>query len=256
MMRKVAIVLGILVALVVLGGVIASVMIDPLVRRTVESESTAALKVPTRLDDADIRFSGGLTLQRFEIHNPPAFSEPRAITFNRLDVAVRPRELLDNPIDIDQVTVVAPELTLEFTGTKNNLSTLLDNLKADRAPGAEKTDGKKYLIRALRIEGATVRFRSDLLSGGVRSLTLPPIDLQNVGTAEGGATMGEILGVVLQALGTAALQAGEGMVPADLLRSLRGDLEGRLKELPGRALEELQKKLPELRNPLDRKTAD
>ena len=254
-MKKVLKGLGILVGLVVLVGAVAAVMIDPFVRKKVERESSAALKVPTRLNAASVRLTGGVTLSKFEIHNPPSFSEPRAVTFERFDLAVRPRELLQSKVDIDQVTVFRPELTLEFTGAKNNLSKLLDNLSAGRA---QTSDGKKFLVRKLRIEEAVVRFRSDLLSGGTRSVLLPAIELENVGNAEGGATMAEILRTILQTLGSAALKAGEGMVPSELLDSVRADLESQLRGLPGKALEELKKKLPEdlerkLKNPLERK---
>jgi len=266
MAKKLLIALGALVGFVVLVGAVATVLIDPIVRSQVEKQSATALKVPTRLNDASIRFSGHATLGKFEIHNPQPFTEPRAVTFERFDVGVKPGQLFQKTVHVDQVTVVRPEMTLEFTGVKNNLSTLLDNLSSGREPGKESSDGKKFLVRKLRIESAIVRFRSDLLSGGVRSLTLPSIELENIGTGEGGATMREILHVLLQTLATAALKAGEGMVPAELLSSLRGDLEGKLKDLPGKAMEELQKKagdlkLPselekKLKNPLERKTAD
>lgn len=264
MKKKVLIALGASIGLVVLIGAVAAVLIDPIVRSQVEHQSTAALKVPTRLNDASIHFSGSATLGKFEIHNPPNFSEPRAVTFDRFDIAVPPRELLHDVVHVDQVTVVRPELTLEFTGAKNNLSALLDNLSAGRDPAAkESTGGKKFLIRKLQIKDAIVRFRSDLLSGGVRSVTLPAIDLENIGTAEGGATMGEILGVLLQTLGSAALKAGQGLVPADLLKNLQGELQGKIRDLPAKALDELEKKAGEfklpselekkLRNPLQHK---
>jgi hypothetical protein len=264
--RKLLIALGALLGFVVLVGAAAAILIDPIVRSAVESQSAKALKVPTRLSDATIRFSGHATLGKFEIHNPQPFTEPRAVTFERFDVGVKPRNLFRPTVTINDVTVVRPELTLEFTGAKSNLSTLLDNLSAGSAPGASSEKKKKFIVRKFRIDQAVVRFRSDLLPGGARSVTLPTIELENVGTAEGGASIGEILGVLLKTLGSAALKAGEGMVPADLLNNLRGDLEGKLKELPGKAMEEIQKKagdlkLPsdlekKLKNPLERKSAD
>jgi uncharacterized protein involved in outer membrane biogenesis len=250
-MKKLLIALGALVGLVVLIGAVATVLIDPIVRKQVEQQSAAALKVPTKLNDASVHFSGSATLGKFEIHNPPNFSEPRAVTFERFDLAVPPRELFQDVVHIDQVTVVRPELTLEFTGVKNNLSILLDNLSAGRDPAKQSSDGKKFLIGKLRIQEAVVRFRSDLLSGGVRSVTLPAVDLENVGTAEGGATIGEILRVVLQTLGSAALKAGEGMLPADLLNTLRGELQGKIRDLPGKALDELEKRAGELKLPTE-----
>jgi hypothetical protein len=250
--RKLLIALGALVAFMVLIGAVGILLIDPIARKLVETESAVALKVPTKLHDATIKFSGRATLGRFEIGNPPPFTEPRAVSFERFDVTLKPGELFHEVVHVDEMNVVKPELTLEFTGAKNNLSALLDNISAGQTPekpAPAPAGGKKFLVRKLRIQDAVVRFRSDLLPGGARSVTLPAMELENVGNAEGGASVGELLRVVLQTLGTSALKAGEGLLPADALNSLRGDLEGKLKELPAKAMEEIQKKAGVLKVP-------
>lgn len=238
MKKKLLVAAGILVALSIVGVAVVAVMIDPLVRRGVERSTASSLQVPTRLNAADVKFSGRAVLSRFEADNARGFSEPRAVAFERLDLELNPRELLGSTVHIDELTVVKPELTLEFTGAKNNLSALMDNLSSGR-----KADGKKFLIRKVRIEGGIVRFRSNLLSGGTRTLTLPAIELENIGTGEGGASTTEILRVLLQTLGTAALNAGEGLLPGQLLEHLRSDLAQRLREIPSRTMEELRRRL-------------
>src|SRR5262249_21181240 len=108
------------------------------------------------------------TLDRLEVGNPPPFTEPRSVTFERFDVVVPPRELFHETVHVDEVTVVRPELTLEFTGAKNNLSALLDNISAGRSadqPAPPPSGGKKFIVRKLRIEDAVARFKSDLLPG-------------------------------------------------------------------------------------------
>jgi hypothetical protein len=267
--KKLLIALGAVVAFFILVGAIGILMIDPIARRAVETGSGHALKVPTKLHGATIRWSGHATLDKLEVGNPPPFTEPRSVTFERFDVSVRPRELLHQTVRLDEVNVVRPELTLEFTGAKNNLSTLLDSISAGRPkdqPAPPPEGGKKFIVKKLRIQDAVVRFKSDMLPGGARSVTLPTMELENVGTGEGGASIGEILRVVLQTLGTSALKAGEGVIPAEALNSLRGDLEGKIRELPAKAMEEIEKKAGELKlpsdlekklkNPFEKKTAD
>jgi len=251
-MKKLLIAFGLLAAFLVLVAVLGVLFIDPIVRSVVEKQSAVALKVPTKLNEATIRFSGHATLGKLEVGNPTPFTEPRSVTFERFDVDVRPRQLLGEEVHIDQVTVVRPELTLEFSGAKNNLSALLDNLSAGQPAGqTAPSGGKKFLIKKLRIQDAVARFKSDLLPGGARSVTLPAIELENVGTAEGGASMGQIIRVILETLGASALKAGEGLVPSDMLKSLRGDLEGKVRELPGKAMDEIQKKAGDFKLPSD-----
>ena len=244
-MRKLLKVVGVLLVLFVVGVAVIAICIDPIVRRGVEYGSTSALKVPTRLGAATVKFSGKATLDRFEVDNPAGFKEPKAIVFERLDLALRPKGLFDPAVYVDELRIVKPEVTLEFTGTKNNLSTLLDHLSAGKPAAEEKKEGKKFLIRKLRIESGTVKFRSDLLSETARTLTLPPIELDNIGTAEGGASTTELLRVLLQALATAALNAGEGVLPKELLNSLRGDLSKQMQSIP----DELRRKLGDIKVP-------
>jgi hypothetical protein len=243
-MRKLLKVVGVLLLLVVVAVAAMAILIDPIVRRGVEYGSTSALKVPTHLAGASVKFKGTVELDRFEISNPASYAEPKAVVFERLDLAVPPRELFKPTVHVDRLQIVKPEVTLEFIGTKSNLSTLMDQLpKAE--PGADKTEGKRFLIHKLRIGEGTVKFRSDKLPGGTRTLTLPPLDLENVGTAEGGASTAQILRVVLQSLATAALNAGEGMLPMELLNGLRGDLSKHLQSVP----EEIRRKLGDIKVP-------
>jgi hypothetical protein len=251
MKKKILIVCGILVAVVFLLVAGVALFINPIVRAGVEKGGSAALKVPVHLDRALIRWTGHATLGGFQIGNPAGFTEPRSVAFDRIDVAVGPADLFKEVIHIGEVTIVKPDLTLEFSGTKNNLSALSNNLsggeKTPEAKPAEKAPGKKFLIHKLRIQEGTVRFKSDLLPGGAHSVTLPSVELDNVGTAQGGATLGEILGTVLDSLTQGALKAGEGILPAGLLDNLRRGI----RDLPARTVEEFQKETEELKKEAD-----
>jgi len=243
-MRKLLKVVGVLLVLFVVGVAVMAIMIDPIVRRGVEYGSTSALKVPTRLADANVKFSGKATLDHFEVDNPAGFKEPKAIVFDRLDLALRPKGLFDPAVYVDELRIVKPEVTVEFSGTKSNLSTLMDHLSSGK-PEAEKKEGKKFLIRKLRIESGTVKFRSDLLAENTQTFVLPPIELENIGTAEGGASTTEVLKVLLQTLATAAVNAGEGMLPKDLLKNLKGDLSKHLQGAP----DQIRRKLGDIKLP-------
>lgn len=234
MKKPLLIILGILILLPVLLVLLTLIFIDPIVRTGVEKGGSMALKVPVHLKAASIRFSGKATLTGLDIANPPGYAEPRSVVFERIDAAVQVGSLLHDVVDIGEVTIVKPELTLEFSGTRSNWSVLMDNL----SPGKPETrgqqpaaPGKKFIIHKLRIEEAGARFRSDVIPGGTKSVTLPSIEVENVGTAEGGATLGQVLAVILQQLGNAALNAGQGLVPTELLNNLSGTVKENVKSL-------------------------
>jgi len=252
MKKTFLIILGILVLLPVLLLLVGVIFVDPIVRSGIEKGGSHALKVPVHLKTASIGlFSGKASLSGFEVANPPGYAESRSVAFGRIDTEVRPSSLLHDVVEIGELTVVKPELTLEFTGTKSNWSTLMDNLSPGKPEAKEEkpaTPGKKFIIHRMRIEEAGALFRSDVIPGGGTSVTLPSIDLENVGTAEGGATLGQVLNVILHQLGDAALKAGQGIVPTELLNNLGASLKENLKtlqDLPSKSVEELQKNLPE-----------
>ena len=80
-------------------------------------------------------------------------------------------------------------------------------------------------------------------------MTLPSVQLEDIGTAEGGATMAQILQTLLQALTSAALKAGQGILPPGLLDSLQSSI----RELPAKTVEEVQKETDELKKQAEEK---
>jgi hypothetical protein len=260
MKKKLLITLAILVVLPILGLALAAVMIDSIVRNGTEKAATAALKVPTTLGGATIKYAGRATLDKFEIANPEGFKEPRAVAFERFDTSLRVGSLLEDVIEISDVLVQKPDLTVEFVGAKSNWSTLMENLSSGSSDTAHRTApakpgeagaGKRFRITRLRIEGATVRFRSDLIPGGAMSFTLPTIELKGIGNAPGGASMPEVLGILLQSLAGESSRAAESRLPGQLLGQFKGEIGGavqafkgafdsvlpKLKDASGRALE-------------------
>lgn len=251
MKKPLLIILGLLIAVPVLLLIALVIFIDPLARAGVEQGASNALKVPARLKGAAIHFSGKATLTGFEVANPPGYAEPRSVSFQRVDADVRPGSLLQDVLEVGELTVVKPELTLEFLGARSNWSVLMNNLSAGKPESRDEKPaaaGKKYIIHRLRIEEAAARFRSDLTPGGATSVTLPAVELENIGTAEGGATLGQVLDVILHRLGDSALKAGQGILPAELLNHLGDTLKKGLKELenlPSNRVDELKKNIPD-----------
>lgn len=242
-MRILLITLGVLLGLLVLAAAGIAIALDPLVKRVATEESSAALGVPVELNDADASLFGRLALDGFVAANPEGFGEPRSIRFDRVSARARVGSVFDDVLDIDEVVVRRPELTIEFQGPRSNVKALMDHL-AERRPAEKKdAEGRAFRIRTLRLEGATLRIKADVLGANVRELTLPTITLRDVGTSSDAATMSEILASVLQTLAGEAVKRGKDLIPAELLRSLTGDLEDAARRFGGR-LEERIRELP------------
>jgi uncharacterized protein involved in outer membrane biogenesis len=69
------------------------------------------------LGDASVSlFSGEVKLKDFLLGNPPGFQSPQAMKVGSIYVNVDEKSLTGNPIVIDQIEVVAPEITYERSG--------------------------------------------------------------------------------------------------------------------------------------------
>ena len=219
---------------VLLGGgllllLVAGLMIDSIVRTAVEEGTTRAMGVPVTLDSATVKFSGSLAMEGLTIGNPEGFQEPSACAFQRFDGSIRVMSLNEEVIEIPELRVIKPEMTIEFIGTKNNWSVLMENLDSD----PDKKSDKKFRIDLIRVEAATIRFRSDILTDGAKSLTLPTIELRNVGTSEDAATMTEVLTMLLQAMREEALKSSAGKLPSKLTDSLNDGISSAKEKVEG-----------------------
>ena len=227
MKRKLLILAGIFFGVPALALLIAGLMIDSIARAAVEEGATRALGVPVTLDSASVKFSGSLALEGLTIGNPEGFEEPSACAFQRFDGSIRVMSLMEDAVDLPELRVIKPEMTIEFVGTKNNWSVLMDNLDLD----PDKKSDTKFRIGVIRVEAATVRFRSDILTDGAKSVTLPTIELKNVGTAENAATLTEVLKMLMSSMLKEALKSSAGIIPSKLTDSLNEGISDATKKV-------------------------
>ncbi|HOX05595.1 MAG TPA: AsmA family protein [Planctomycetota bacterium] len=205
----------VVLVLVVVGIVILS--LNSIVKTGAEKGGTYALKVPVRLDSANISlFGGSAELKGFSVDNPPGYDQnKKAIRFGEVRASVRPGSLSEEVIEIPEVVIRQPEISVEGDlKDGSNIQKLLKNLEetvgsggagkppADKpAPGGkDEGPGKKLRIGRILIEDAKVSLGATFLGGEAGSATLPKIELKDIGTGPGGATPAEVASKVLNAI--------------------------------------------------------
>jgi len=221
--------LGFLLAVPLAVLLVALLAMNGIARRTVEALGTDAMGVPVRLEKAQVRLAGGARLTGFVVGNPLPFQEVRSFRFERLDVETRLGALLQNPVEIRELVLVRPQVTLELRGGRTNWGTLIDNLSEslkaeedEKKPG-EPGDRTTFIIRRVRILNPLIRVRLPILKDPV-TLALNAIELDRMGTSPGSAsTMGVVLAAIYQALFRGELKDAGG-IPAELRSTLRNEL--------------------------------
>jgi hypothetical protein len=230
-MKKILIRAGIVVVALLAAALLALYLnLSSLVKKAVETFGPEMTKVDVRLGSASLSpFSGGGELSLLFVGNPPGYSTPSAIRVGDIKVAVRLSSLMSDTIVVDEVSVRQPEITLEGSLTGNNLTKILDNINGsageakktgEAAPGAKKA-GKKIIVKDLVIEGGKVNLSTPMLGGKSITVPLPPLHLQNLGSAENGVTPAELVQEVMKPLLGSVVQAGEAGL-ASALKDVTG----------------------------------
>jgi len=165
-----------------------------------------------------------------QIANPDGFSSAPFFDLASGGAAVSLGSLRRPVVELERVEAQAVRVTLERKAGKTNYGVILDTVKK---LGGSRTDNgtgggseKKFIIKDLDIRD--VRVTVDMLDVGVPlgSIVVPidRIHLTNIGTASQGLPLADIAGIVVRAVLGAAAENGQGIIPADLL----GDLQGQL----------------------------
>jgi hypothetical protein len=224
--------LGLLLLVVLVGGG-AILFIDSLVEQAVERGGTHALGVETRLGGASIGLlSGEFALTELTVSNPPGFEQPDFFAFRATRLELPLSTLMEERITVPALVLEGITLDLERNSKGTNYGVILDNLErfeSGRAPAPEKGSdgggGKTFLLRklVLRDTRAVVNL---LPEGGdltKLSLSIPEIVVEDLGPE---MTLAEICALVVKTVVEAADGAVGGVLPEELLKDLRGRMEG------------------------------
>ncbi len=235
-MKKILIVLLILVVLVVLGfvGLVAFGLsqIDTLAKRLVEDGGTYATGVETSVDGVDVGLQAGtLSMDALTVANPGGYESPHFLAMGSLFTSVDYATVGKPAIRVPEVTLSGIDVYLDKTGDRANYQVIMDNLKRFESgnktePQPESTKGQKVVIDHLKLENISVSLVGvpgvSQIAGDV-NVKIPLVELKDLGGDEG-MTMGQVANLVVKTVLSAAVEAGGGIIPADMLGELTGGL--------------------------------
>jgi cell division protein FtsB len=253
--RALKLILVVLLLVIVIGLILLYLNLNRIVRSTVESQSSASLNVPTKLQSAQVSLLGGsVKLNDFDIGSPAGFKADQMMSLGAVNVDVSLGELRQDPIKISSIDLQSPKMIIEMQGTGFNIKKFVDQLP----PTEPQAEPIKMVIGQLNVSGAQVIFRPDVAAmsslpgigealGGLKQeyvLSIPPLKLENIGTGEGsenGAAIKEVVSLLVTELAAKAAQSEQ--LPPEIRQILSlnvNDLAGSLKQKLG---EEAQKQL-------------
>ncbi|MFN0206506.1 MAG: AsmA family protein [Planctomycetota bacterium] len=184
-MKKILIIISVLIILAFVG---VMYFAGSIVRAGVEKGAQYVLQVDTKVGGGRLNIlSGNVGLSGMSIGNPPGFKSDRAMFLDDIDISVSVGSLTSDTIVIDHITINKPEITIDTDIVRTNLGALMDNVKKSTGGGEKKPDDsgaaqKKLKVGKVKILGAKVRVSESVLGGLGTSITLPDIEMNEVGT--------------------------------------------------------------------------
>lgn len=222
-------VLGIIAALVLVavvgGGLYLYFAFSSLVKAGVETYGPRITQTKVTLGGVSASlFGGSATIENLVIGNPAGFKSDQAMSVRKASVTVEPGTVMKDVVHIKDIAITAPQITYEMGQGSNNLSVLQKNIaKASQTPGtqppAQKDQAagpeKKFIIDRLVISDAQATAAMTQLSGVASAVgqgsniavTLPTIDMRDLGKKEGGLPPAKIAEQVMAKLQEQAQQA-------------------------------------------------
>jgi len=168
---------------------------------------------PVTLESARINpLTGSGTLTGFVVGNPEGWTSDRAFSLGRIHVDMKPFSLFGDHIVIEEILIEQPDFVYETKLVSSNIGDLLDNIEAasgggDKpAPEADSSGDEpiKFEVRHFALTGGSVT-----LGVGATALKIPMVDIElnNLGTDNGGITPNELAVEVMQSVTASVVSA-------------------------------------------------
>jgi len=238
--KKLLIIATVVLLLVIIGvGVFLYNSIDPIVKSAIEKYGSEITGTKVSVGSVDISLKSGLgTIRDVEVHNPKGFSSAAVFRLAEITVDLDVGSLKKDPIVVDEVIVLAPEVHVEVAANgQTNIGVVKDHVDAFRVGSAasrkqEAGYEKKFRIAMFRFEAGRVDADAVAVGAGAFEEEISPIRMQDVGGAQGGSP---------DAIGKEVTNALLGAAKSVVTRELRNRAADRLEGNARKALESILK---------------
>lgn len=196
-----------IVAVLVIAAVAAYFMLQNplgrLVKMAVEEFGPEMTQATVKVSRVEISATDGQgALSGLFLGNPKGFKSDYALKAGTVEIELEPASLAKDVIVIRKILIDAPQIGYEKAGDITNFDAIQRNIekylgaKSDKSEKSKQGSGKKMIIDSFVIRNAKVNYN------GMLELTLPDIELRNVGKKTGGATSAQVVKAVVAELNT------------------------------------------------------
>lgn len=193
--KKVLTILGIVVLVLILILVSCVVFLNTIVKTSIETVGSTVTKCNITVGDVDISLlRGKVELDDLVVGNPENFKTPHAFKLTKIFVDLEPASIFKDKIIINEVQILAPEITYEVAPLKleSNIGVIQDNVNTflpakeedkakEKAKEEEKKPGKKVEIRHVLVQDGKINISATFAGGHALPVPLPKVEMNDIG---------------------------------------------------------------------------
>jgi len=253
-MKKVLVVLGIILVIIIVALIIGISNLGPLIRTAVNTYGPNITQTEVHVADVGISlFSGQATLKEFVLGNPEGFTTPHAITVGSLHVDIEEKSLTSDTIIIERIELTKPVISYEKVRGTDNFQAIIENVsggakKPTEGKAPAEGPGKKLIINDFMVNEGKVNLLVKTPAGDRQaSAQLPDIHLTDLGGKQGitpEEAARQILAAIYQKVGspvvTEALKKGQEAVE-EAVGEARGQAQQEMETGREKVQEEIDK---------------
>jgi len=128
-MKKIAIIGGVLVVVIVIGVVVLLSNLDSIIKTAVEEVGSDATQAKVTLSEVEISADEGkAALRGFSVSNPARFETPSAFKLGEVAVTLDIGSVTEETVHIKEILNSGPEVTYEWKSDGSNLEVLQRNV--------------------------------------------------------------------------------------------------------------------------------
>jgi len=193
---------------------------DEIVRKYIVEHVSEVTDTQVKLDAVKLDLKEGAgSLLNFEQPNPPGFQTKYAFHFDQAELDLDLKSILDEVIIIEKVFINGAEIVYEYSDGKTNFIELKNIINANinnkpvatsssktaqpEQKGKKKTyakQSKKIIIKSFKMINTKVEGAVPFSSSQTLSVTLPNIQLNNIGSKEGGVETDQLMAILIDNL--------------------------------------------------------
>lgn len=168
--------------------------LDSLVRDGIVKYGSEMTKASVQVEAVEIKAADGQGVIRgLVVGNPAGFKTAHALKVGKIDVVIDIATLAKDVVIVKKIAVVAPDVIYEKGETTTNFDAILKNVTDSLGPAEKKGGGgKKLIVEEFTLRDAKAEASASFMGGKTVAVSLPDLNMRDIGKAKGGISPGEL----------------------------------------------------------------